>query len=153
MTGSLPTELRLIPFADVHIETLRTWLSKDHMLRWYREPEAWVHEVTAAIGLSFGLAVLDYLAQSLGLYMDRPWILYLYYPLYFFQKSSPALFPPGEIATAPDGAKGAEKYLRSTKLAGLDTAKVVERLDYLRAERKLFTDSMLSLPQPSESWG
>lgn len=37
--------------------------------------------VTSALGISFGLAVLIYLAQSLGLYRQWPAILYTYYPL------------------------------------------------------------------------
>jgi AraC-like DNA-binding protein len=40
-----------------------------------------INFVTSALGLSFGLAVLIYLAQTLGLYRDWPFILYLYYPL------------------------------------------------------------------------
>jgi AraC-like DNA-binding protein len=40
-----------------------------------------INYVTAAIGLSFGLAILDYLAQSLGLCRELPALLYLYYPL------------------------------------------------------------------------
>lgn len=40
-----------------------------------------INYVTGAIGLSFGLAILDYLAQNLGLCRDLPALLYLYYPL------------------------------------------------------------------------
>jgi len=80
------------------------------------------------------------------------------YPLYFFQKSNPHLFVPGDNAPAKESPANdadlqAGKYRRSTKLAGLDTAALVERLDSLMVEKRRFTDSMLTLPLLSEELG
>ncbi len=49
-----------------------------------------INYVITAICLCFSVAVLDYLLQSLGLYREWPWILYLYYPLELL--SGPLLF-------------------------------------------------------------
>ncbi len=80
------------------------------------------------------------------------------YPLYFFQKSNPQLFVPGDNAPdkdAPDKELDprAGKYRRSTKLTGLDTVALVERLDRLMLEKRRFTDSLLTLPMLSEELG
>lgn len=75
------------------------------------------------------------------------------YPLYFFQKSNPRLFLPGEGAEARGDGREPDKYRGSTKLAGLDVATVIERLDSLMTEGRIYTDCDLTLADLSRKLG
>lgn len=75
------------------------------------------------------------------------------YPLYFFQKSNPRLFLPGERAESRAAAKEGEKYKDSTKLDGLDIGKVIEALDFLMKERRIYANSSLTLSDLSLELG
>lgn len=69
------------------------------------------------------------------------------YPLYFFQQRNLELFG----LSVDEGGKG--KYRDSTKLAGMDTARIIERLDRLMEEEKPYKDSSLNLARLSERLG
>lgn len=129
------------------------WLVKRKLIRW--EP---VNRKVVTFAIIFFFVILLYIwvnffpseyARKLSILVS----IIMVYPLYFFQKSNPALFSHGENYREPGGAEEAGRYRRSTKLAGLDTDGVIKRLDRLMTEKRMFTDSMLTLPQLSEALG
>lgn len=73
--------------------------------------------------------------------------LAIVYPLYFFQQGNRELF--GLSLSAEER----EKYRNSTKLAGIDTATILDKLDRAMNEKKLYRDAQLSLTRLSEKVG
>lgn len=69
------------------------------------------------------------------------------YPLYFFQQRNHELFGLSVSEEEP------EKYQHSTKLAGIDTAEILTKLNRVMDEKKLYMDYELSLARLSEKIG
>jgi RimJ/RimL family protein N-acetyltransferase len=38
-------EVNLCPLTDDDIAIMKVWLNKDHIRKWYEEPESWLHEI------------------------------------------------------------------------------------------------------------
>lgn len=76
-------------------------------------------------------------ARKLSIFLS----ILLVFPVYFFQRRNPGLFGESNAEEKP------ERYQSSTKLAGKDTAKIIEALDSLMAEKKLYMNNELTLAE------